>query len=63
MANASLSVAINLTGDLSAITRALDLMGVALAGHGHVWTAEERAACEEAIRILDDESRRVVEAG
>lgn len=62
MANAgTLSVAINLTGDLSAIVRALDLMGVALAEHGHVWTDEERAAYEEAIRICDDKSRRVVE--
>lgn len=62
MANAAtITVAVNLTGDLSDIVRAFDLMGVALAGHGHVWTDEERAAYEKAIRICTDTSRRVVE--
>lgn len=37
---------------IEATITALDTMGVALASHGHVWTAEERIAYEEAIRRL-----------
>jgi len=36
-----------------ACRKAIDLLGKALAGHGHTWTDEERDAYEHAIAILD----------
>ncbi len=56
----ALEVKANLTGDLAVIVRALDLMGKALADHDHVWTDEERAAYESAVRICEDKTRRQV---
>ena len=35
---------------MKAILDALDMLGLALAEHGHVWTPEERAAYEEAVK-------------
>lgn len=31
---------------------ALDALALALAGHGHVWSAEERAQYEHAVELL-----------
>lgn len=36
----------------SKLTNCLDLLGVALATHGHNWTDEERQAYEEATALL-----------
>jgi hypothetical protein len=34
------------------VLAALDALGLALAAHGHVWTAQERRAYERAVRAL-----------
>jgi hypothetical protein len=31
---------------------AINLLGIALAGHDHQWTSDERSAYEQAMRIL-----------
>lgn len=38
--------------------RALDALGVALAEHGHVWSAKERRLYERAIAALLREQRK-----
>lgn len=38
--------------DIATVLHALELMGVALAGHNHQWTTEERHTWEKAVRIL-----------
>lgn len=38
--------------DKQLILGALDSLGVALAGHHHVWTDGERAIYEEAVQLL-----------
>lgn len=37
----------------SKLLNCLDLLGVALATHGHQWTDEERQAYEEAVTMLE----------
>ena len=46
---------------MKAILDALDMLGLALAEHGHVWTPEERAAYEKAVKIASAPVR--IEAG
>ena len=38
--------------DKEQIREALDSLGVALTGHDHTWTPEQRALYEKAIRLL-----------
>jgi hypothetical protein len=38
--------------NLYTLQNALDLLGVALAAHGHTWSIEERTAYEKATRII-----------
>lgn len=59
----SATLNVTLTGDLSAIARALTLLTEALDSHGHVWTEGEKAACREATDILADPDRRIVKRG
>lgn len=48
----SLRTAFPMVGD--ACKTALDMLGVALADHGHNWTDEQRSAYETAIKMLGD---------
>jgi hypothetical protein len=48
----SLRVAFPMVG--AACKTALDMLGVALADHGHTWTDEQRTAYETAIKMIDD---------
>jgi hypothetical protein len=43
---------IYMENETQTIINALDSLAVALADHHHVWTTEERALYESAIRIL-----------
>ena len=38
--------------NLYKLQNALDLLGVALAEHGHTWSVEERTAYDQATRII-----------
>lgn len=38
--------------NLYKLQHALDLLGVALAEHGHTWSVEERTAYDQATRII-----------
>jgi hypothetical protein len=38
---------------METVTDALDALGLALAGHDHVWTARERQLYESAVAICD----------
>lgn len=49
---AMLSAAMRLHNRKAEILRTVDMLGVALADHGHQWTPEERAGYEAATRIL-----------
>lgn len=39
--------------NLYKLREALDLLGVALAEHGHTWSPEERTAYDRAVRIIN----------
>lgn len=39
--------------NLYTLQNALDLLGVALAEHGHTWSVEERTAYDQATRIIE----------
>jgi len=49
---AVLAAAMRLHAKKDEILKAVDMLGVALADHGHQWTPEERAGYEAATRIL-----------
>lgn len=49
---AVLSAAMRLHDKKGEILKTVDMLGVALADHGHQWTPEERAGYEAATRIL-----------
>jgi hypothetical protein len=40
--------------DLDKLQKCLDALGCALAGHDHVWTADERSLYENASRIIQN---------
>ena len=46
-----------LSAENERLREAVDLLGVALAEHGHTWTVEERTAYEKAIRTPVGESK------
>lgn len=41
-------------GDWQSVADALDMLGVALANHGHVWTPEERVTYQKAVHACMD---------
>lgn len=39
--------------EIARLREALDLLGVALVGHGHTWSPEERTAYDRAVRAIN----------
>jgi hypothetical protein len=50
---AALEVAVTISPDLAAIVDAVEMLRLALDAHGHVWTAEEQSALDEAAAVLE----------
>ena len=49
--------ALALVNEAERLREVLDLLGVALAEHGHTWTVEERTAYEKAMRTPVGETK------
>lgn len=62
MPAANLTVAVNVTGNLTPIVEALALMTRALDAHGHEWTDEERVVCAEAVRLCEEATVKQLDA-